>query len=68
MQALYPDAYDGMSVVESSTHDHIRYLLMNYGWNGEDDDAHYGIVGLDWSMGFNNSKRIFYNLSAGQLN
>lgn len=68
MLALYPNAYDGMSVVESSSHSYVRYLLMNYGWSGEDDNGHYSIDGGNWSECFHNDKRIYYNLSAGQLN
>lgn len=68
MLALYPNAYDGMSVVESTTQSYVKYLLMNYGWDGEYDSGYYNIEGTNWAESFHNDKRIYYNLSAGQLN
>ena len=70
MLALYPNAFDGMSVIESNTQGNTQYLLMNYGWDGDYDNGHYSIFNysIDWAYGLNTNKRMFYNLSTGQLN
>ena len=67
--SLYPNAYDGFSVVEYTNEAKTQYLLMNFGWNGEYNYGHYSILNnsTDWALGLNNTKRIFYNLSTGQL-
>lgn len=64
----YPNAYDGMQIVESTYNNSMNYLLMNYGWNGNYDSGHYSITSLDWALNYNTSKRIYYNISTGQLN
>lgn len=68
--AQYPNAYDGFSVVESSTEAKTQYLLMNFGWSGEYNYGHYSILNnnTDWALGLNQNKRIFYNITTGQLN
>lgn len=59
-----------MQVIESSSQEKTQYLLMNYGWNGDFDQGHYSILNYstNWAEGFNNDKRIYYNLTTGQLN
>lgn len=67
---LYPNVYDGMTVLDSSQSNTLQYLLMNYGWDGDYDDGHYSILKYsnDWAIGLNYNKLIFFNITTGQLN
>ena len=66
---MYPNAYDGMSILESSNSYQTQYLIMNWGWADNADYGHYSIseISTDWEEGLNYYKWICYNLSAGQL-
>ena len=65
--SVYPNAYDGMSVLCSSTPATIQYLLMNYGWYGEFDSGQYNINGYNWALGFNILLYTYHNISTSQL-
>ena len=67
--SIYPNVYDGMTVVDSSQYNTTQYLLMNYGWDGSYDSGHYSILNYstDWAIGLNYNKMIFYNISTSQL-
>ena len=66
--SLYPNAYDGMVIVSYNVVEN-KYLLMNWGWNGNYDDGHYSISpsGSDWQS-FTNNIYTIYNIVTGQLN
>ena len=68
VMAMYPDAYDGMTIV---TNDSVynKYLLMNWGCDGNYDTGHYAIIpsGNEW-RGYTNTACIIYNISTSQLN
>lgn len=66
--SMYPNAYNGMSIVDTNT-TQVQYLLMNYGWNGNHDDGHYSVLYScdNWANGFNSSPRIVYDLIPGQM-
>ena len=66
---MYPNAFDGMSILESSYSYQTQYLIMNWGWADYADFGHYSIaeISTDWEEGLNYYKWICYNLSAGQL-
>lgn len=66
--SAYPDAYDGMQIIESSYNNNTRYLLMNFGWDGDYDDGHYSILGTGWAQNYTNNKQIYYNIGTSQLN
>lgn len=62
-----PNAFDGMSILESSNSYQTHYLRMNYGWADNADYGAYTITGSDWEENLNQNILIFYNLSTGQL-
>jgi hypothetical protein len=66
--AEYPNAYDGMSIVTNNTVQN-KYLLMNFGYEGDYDDGHYGLIpsGNDW-RGYTNTVCTIHNIVTGQLN
>lgn len=66
---MYPNAYDGMSILESSNSYQTQYLIMNWGWADYADNGYYSIleVSTDWEEGLNYCKWICYNLTPGQL-
>ena len=64
----YPNAYDGMSVFET-TYTYSHFLLMNFGYDGQYLDSLFSIEesGSNW-ISYDYQKFIYHNLSAGQLN
>ncbi len=63
----YPNAYDGM-IITTNTSVPTKYLLMNFGRDGNHDDGHYAIEpsGSEW-QGYTNAVGTIYNISTGQL-
>ena len=64
---IYPNAFDGMSILETTNSYQTHYLRMNYGWADSADYGIYSITGSDWEEGLNYNIMMFYNLSPGQL-
>ncbi len=64
---IYPNAFDGMSILETTNSYQTHYLRMNYGWADYADYGIYSITGSDWEEGLNYNIMMFYNLSPGQL-
>lgn len=71
MLLMYPNAFNGMQIV-TITYEPVQRLRMNWGYDGQGDDAYYGILDTsDWVYGnvnYNYSRLIHYNLSASQIN
>ncbi len=66
--SAYPDAYDGMQIVDSSYSNYSRYLLMNFGWDGDYDNGHYSVLGTGWTPNYTSNMQIYYNIWTSQLN
>ena len=71
MLSMYPYAIDGMQVV-NTTYVPVQRLLMNWGYDGQGDDAYYGILDTSsWdynNVSFNYHRHIHYNISTSQIN
>lgn len=71
MLSMYPYAIDGMQVV-NTTYVPVKRLLMNWGYDGQGDDAYYGILDTSsWDycdVSFNYHRHIHYNISTSQIN
>ena len=64
---IYSNAFDGMSILETTNSYQTHYLRMNYGWADYADYGIYSITGSDREEGLNYNVMMFYNFSPGQL-
>ena len=73
MLYMYPNAYNGMQVVNTYYTD-IKQLRMNWGHDGIGNSGYYGVLdSSDWvdpynSLNFKYSRVIHYNISTSSLN
>lgn len=61
-QFLHPDVEENQ-IDRNYTYHREQYLLMNWGWDGEYDDAHYSIS-ANWTVGnatYRNNAKILHN-------
>lgn len=71
MHMMYPFPIDGMQIANTS-YSSVRWLRMNWGYDGEGDDAYYGVLDTsDWNSldnpNFLYSRHIHYNITANQI-
>lgn len=65
VNSLHPGVLNGTIEFTTSTQNY-KYLRMNWGYDGENDDNLYGIYSSsDWD-GYNTSRQIYYNLDSNE--
>ncbi len=65
VNSLHPGVLNGTIEFTTSTQNY-KYLRMNWGYDGDNDDNLYGIYsGSDWD-GYNFSRQIYYNLDSNE--
>ena len=66
MKSIYPGYCNGCQLTDSAVYN-TKYLLMNWGWDGEDDNNHYSIYNQDpWLAGgypFYSEKTIYHDIN-----
>lgn len=66
MEAIYPGYCNGCQVTDEAVYNN-RYLLMNWGWEGKDDNNYYSIYNQDpWLAGgysFYLDRTIYHNIN-----